>query len=932
VRILGIGDPHIRPNAEFSRPLPQGLTTHLLRLRDSLRWVTESVRSLRPDVVVCLGDVFDSPDAVDTRASKVASEEFSYIASACASVGAAFHILVGNHDLYSDECHTLSGLGLIPGVTVWSQPGVSSEGILMMPFTEDLADPSLYPLDPVAVCSHQPLLGCPLYGAMLERNGLDPVVWDAPVIQGHYHLPHHDRNVWCPGSLMAKSFHDRPGDVGRGLVLVDTANLASATFYDNPHSLIYRDVVLPGDLDDALGWDDPERTAVRVFYHPDDRDLAETVATTFAQARLVPQKASVQLEARTDDLEAGSHPAENLTEWVQLTVDDPGDLLDVGLSLLPTDTIRRGGSAKVKSVTLSDFYSWGDVTVEMPESGIVLVDGKNGHGKSYLLVDALLWCLHGKTSRPGETANSVRRLLNPMVDDDARADTCSVRLELTTQGRDLIIERTRDPGPRLDMTINRVEGSARLQAVAQAEVDMELGCSRSGLLTTTFMIAGMSSAFTTLNATQRLGLLEEVLDLGVYAQARKEAVSRLAEARSMWVTSDAVLNEQAQARVGVQDTVKRYEANLAGHLDARPPDPTPPASLDEFQREVEKMRQVIDFRTQAVDHGLSGHRTSAERLTQAKAREAGLDAELRSSTHKVQHLEALLSGGQCPNCGSSDAATWSDQLINAHDIQSAGQDAVTNAKQVTRLRSVSVVEAEQAHQAAGRRLTHARIAWEQANSRLASLRTEQATAQGVVAAWEATGTQIRASLVSSRESLRLLDARTTETQAKTEELLADVTTLSWWVDALSPKGLRAHLLTEALGMLNDRLAVYMSSLAPWGVAVVLEKDVPVIKLTGTARAVSSLSRGQRRLVDWALQLSLGDLARDRGMGHLNLLVCDEVIDALDPDALAAVVDLLEEIATTRPVMLVAHNPSLQALVPSRWQVAMDVDGLSHLEC
>jgi DNA repair exonuclease SbcCD ATPase subunit len=91
-----------------------------------------------------------------------------------------------------------------------------------------------------------------------------------------------------------------------------------------------------------------------------------------------------------------------------------------------------------------------------------------------------------------------------------------------------------------------------------------------------------------------------------------------------------------------------------------------------------------------------------------------------------------------------------------------------------------------------------------------------------------------------------------------------------------------------------------------------------------------LSRGEKMMVDLSIQCALNDLAVATGGSHVNLLICDEVIDAIDEPTLKAFVEVLESKAGTMTIFLMAHRPFLDARLPNKL-LLVKRNGITHLD-
>jgi DNA repair exonuclease SbcCD ATPase subunit len=136
---------------------------------------------------------------------------------------------------------------------------------------------------------------------------------------------------------------------------------------------------------------------------------------------------------------------------------------------------------------------------------------------------------------------------------------------------------------------------------------------------------------------------------------------------------------------------------------------------------------------------------------------------------------------------------------------------------------------------------------------------------------------------------------------------------------LGTRGARVIYMEAALATLEHNTNVFLDKLgSPLRVAIKGQRekatggfsDTIDIKISGPAGVgdeYAALSGGQRRRVDVALLLGLGAIV---GNNAESTLFFDEVFDALDADGVTAVCNLVQELAQTRPVVVITHSNML----------------------
>lgn len=100
-----------------------------------------------------------------------------------------------------------------------------------------------------------------------------------------------------------------------------------------------------------------------------------------------------------------------------------------------------------------------------------------------------------------------------------------------------------------------------------------------------------------------------------------------------------------------------------------------------------------------------------------------------------------------------------------------------------------------------------------------------------------------------------------------------------------------------------------------------EASLVVEGLGGPRGQYESASSGERRRIDLALLLAVGDLAREYAGFPAGPLFLDEALDSLDMEGRAAVVDVLAELGEDRPIILISHE-----VLPVRYVQHLELKG------
>jgi DNA repair exonuclease SbcCD nuclease subunit len=204
MKVLFVGDPHLKINRfELSKSF--------------LKWLNSTIQELKPDVVVNLGDSFDTHSVLR---SEIMTEFMNHVYSVL-KLNIPYIYLVGNHDLYKpsdNKYHALSHLvGRIDNFYIIDK----TQDLFDMTFVPYLHNPAIFPLKTLDICvAHQTFKGAD-YGNITTQDGVDSEAVSASIIiSGHIHKKQDLGKVIYPGSPFSQGVNDI--NQIKGLMLFDT--------------------------------------------------------------------------------------------------------------------------------------------------------------------------------------------------------------------------------------------------------------------------------------------------------------------------------------------------------------------------------------------------------------------------------------------------------------------------------------------------------------------------------------------------------------------------------------------------------------------------------------------------------------------------------------------------------------------------------------
>lgn len=504
------------------------------------------------------------------------------------------------------------------------------------------------------------------------------------------------------------------------------------------------------------------------------------------------------------------------------------------------------------------YIAVGDKNWEYAPTGLTVVTGKNGSGKSTAVVEARAYALFGKMMRgapapPGFTVGA-----------EVETDTGVVHVERDAKG---LVWANDGEKPVAWETKTK----------AQEALLQRLGVTHTTWATTTvFSSAGVGS-FTQATDTERKVLVEALLGLGAfdtaYTRAKREARDAELRAASWGETVRAAILAVEQAQQSLA---------LVSSVEVRDPTPVDPPDAGIATRIQALTHDIAACTARSAEASQAlGAAVATRRGIESLATVSGLDAcptctrpvdeefrvRVATKAAEVRASTDADSAAARARMAEADAAVGAYRReISALVAQRSAQETAYNAY----LRDVQRVEGERSAQA--QRLSRAAGVLQEAEIRLAQAKADQVAAQHN----------------------------------------ADVAAAAMAV--LGPTGVRAALLDRVLGAVEAQANMYGSRIGAFPVEIQSTtqlasgetRDKIALLVLGRP-SPDSLSTGERRRLDVAILFAFASV-----VGTAGEIILDECFDGLDDVGVEAVADVLRDMSATRPVVVITHNERLAA--------------------
>lgn len=622
---------------------------------------------------------------------------------------------------------------------------------------------------------------------------------------------------------------------------------------------------------------------------------------------------------------------------------------------------RLGFQMIFESVTLHNFLSYKHHTFQFKE-GLFLIRGHNGAGKSAVL-SAIEWVLFGKVTRDQKSKELIRD----------GADSALVDIEIKIAGQRLIVTRTVSKSKSgLQVSIDGKDLTKSTLRDTQATLEGLLGFDHKAFCAVALYAQGAAS-MAALGDAEKKAILERVLGFERFRKGRTDAQEKLKELKAKTV-----------GMILQRDHIKTLRASEIRHKEQLEAHKT--AVLENLEISIRRINNSIDILPKPVDPDLEDEQ---KKLAAQICQNSGISSlhfqtmQDRSDYEddlRLIDLDSRIAAQTLSNLMESDIPAFSQETQRCPTCEQVVNDAgkwmelKSEQEQSERDRSVQIenLEAKRANYTSDMTRIEADIAkcdvqlkdleqdikeHDQVAEFLAVVSTKIARYYAALESYNNTLALLTGELEEAKKvNTDHLDDDIAELQARIRQMDKDVSLLDYaakeskekipyyefWVKAFG-RGIQTLVIDTALPYLNKRANLYLSALTD-GEAVV-EVRAQSETQSGEKRDKISIeasyahgpntyggkSGGEKRRVDLAIQLALGDLVAARHPEPIMWRALDEITENLDADGCERVVDVLQKhvAPAVGTVLVISHNEEMQDKFENIISVVKE-NGVSHV--
>lgn len=550
--------------------------------------------------------------------------------------------------------------------------------------------------------------------------------------------------------------------------------------------------------------------------------------------------------------------------------------------------------------------------VQLDRSSSTIIVGKNGTGKSSMILDTLSFGLFGRPFRKIKKD----RLINTKNGKDAL-----VEIDFEKDGKQFMVRRGLKPAIfeiyENGQLLNQDATARDYQKYFESNIicmNFEAACQ--------IILVGKAqhTMFMQMNTGERRKFVEVILNLAVFSNMAKihntkssELKNRIQELKS----AITVAGEKVKIRKKYIDDLKSADKqSQAAELERIN---TQLATINSEILELHTKKDEIEV-VEFVDRG--SYKTQLNKLNDHMKLVVKLDSSL---SQIEKSLKDLNKSEDCPQCHrpleKHDHQKQVDHLsAKKEKMESARTDLSGRIREFEKL--VSDLEDSLAkydeYQTKVREIDM-------------SIRSVESKREYLTGELKKDRVSQEDKIVEAKGDLKKLEEMHGKLVEKLDDMFVRTDYMSLIGTMLQDKGIKAMLIKRFMPIINHEVNHYLSKLGLFASFHLDENFDETIKARGfDTLGYNSFSEGEKLRMDMAILLAWREVAKMQGNVSTNILILDEIVDAsMDQGGAEALADLLALVKDLN-VFIVTHTPEkIQDRVRSVLKVEK-VDGFSRI--
>ena len=543
-----------------------------------------------------------------------------------------------------------------------------------------------------------------------------------------------------------------------------------------------------------------------------------------------------------------------------------------------------------ENVRFKNFGSFGNVFTEinLDKHNTVLVSGRNGHGKSFALLDAITFGLFGKPFRKV----NIPQLVNTVNQKD-----CLVEVEFSTPKHEYKVVRGLQPKVfEIYKDGDLLPQNAKAKDYQRLLEEQILRMNYKSF--TQIVILGSSSfvPFMQLTPADRREVIEDILDIKIFSVMNgllKTKVSELKENLNIIQNKIDIANEKIKLQ---ESHVSTLETKSQERIDKSQ------SKIDSLIIEGKETQSGITELSEKVDEMRESIIDKGQFLTSLKNVEK-TESTLESDVKRLhKDIVFYTSNTSCPTCKQEI-----DEEFRQETLDQKAKDKIAVEE---RLESISALISDTLE-----KINSIEDKENDIRKQEKLILEQQSTLKSMYSQIQYIEQEIkdiesnRCNIDDEKTKLQGFVAEKEDSLEEKEAILNQKYNYDIVHDLLKDAGIKSKIIKYYLPIMNKLINKYLSSMNFFANFTLDEEFNETIKSRHRDTfSYMSFSEGEKLRIDLALILSWREIAKIKNSANCNLLILDEVFDSsLDSMGTDDLMKLLEDLSINTNIFVISHK-------------------------
>lgn len=522
---------------------------------------------------------------------------------------------------------------------------------------------------------------------------------------------------------------------------------------------------------------------------------------------------------------------------------------------------------KLNKIMFKNFLSYGNnnTTFEFNESGMYLITGDNGYGKSVLL-EALCYVFYDKSLRDVKKADLINW-------DNEKG--LYVEVEFESKGKDYKIERGMKPtifniyedGDKLDNLSSK--------ALTQNFLENNILCYTYDEFIGSSMLTNMTEIIPKLTPMNKRKFFENMFNIGIVDVLKKRFKTKLSNINKTLQSHLNNIEKNKGLREGLEETISELDNLKSKMVESNK------SKISENIYKMEENNIKLDDYKKKINTFKTKYNNNYNTFSK---NEKSYNLKSNRVLIKKEERKFLMDHDTCDSCNQEI-----DKKFKEEQIKKIDKYITSKESELKKINIKSMKEKLEDQLGKINKLDKVISIIENENSNLKK--------ENIILTNEIKNANKEFNKESKQKRLDEIDKEISNTNTLIEDINVKINEYNYIIDNIfSDDGIRKYVLSQYMDYLNDNIKDILEILElDFEVYINNDMDIIVEKL-GKSINYFGVSAGQQRMINFAIMLTIIKVRKIAFPDGFNILFLDEFIDtALSEDSVVKMAETLQNL-------------------------------------